>query len=329
MKAAMTLLVLLALSIASVVGQSPSIKCDYGFTSSNQYTCTMAIYNPSGLNNFSEINGTHVTGMTSSDVQRIFLDGMPRNTLNFPSIICQTFKNAFTIDFVAAGIERLDADSFSNCTQLLMLILLANRINRIDENVFINNHDLRHLEFRENRITELPENLFASQQRLTFLSLYGNNVSDFHDNTFKPLKNLEHLNLASTRVTKLKHSWFEPLENLREIYIFNNQIEEFPEGIFASLKNLWIISAFSMNLTVIHSDSFGHLPRFSHIILNNNNIYAFDERFVDNTVLSNLIMERNICVNESIADHSPSRPALRNMMRTCFENYEALLNGKF
>ncbi|XP_070505374.1 carboxypeptidase N subunit 2-like isoform X2 [Chironomus tepperi] len=321
------LFLILLMNIFRVLGQQPSITCNYLISTNNEYTCRMEIYNPSGLNNFREVNGTHLENMSSSDVIRIEIFGSTRNTLNFPSIICLTFTNVVTIDFTRAEIQRIDAGSFKRCTILEVLFLDSNRISHINEDAFFNNRELRILHFSHNQLIEVPENTFVHLHQLIRLSLTGNNISDFADNTFKSLTSLETLNLAKTRITKLRSSWFETLENLQILWIYENSIDDFPEGIFAPLKNMWLLTAFHMNLTVIHSSSFGPLPRLNSVDFHANQIDAFDEKFMDNTDVGTLDMMSNVCANDWMSDNKPSRETLRATMRICFENYRRLVNA--
>lgn len=327
MKFVLLLSILLSL-ILVVLGQQPTISCFYSTSADYGYSCSMEIYNPNGLNNFNEINGTHLVGKTNDDVRYVVIAGPLRSTTIFPSIICETFRNVTQINFASVGIQRIDNDSFSSCLSLEVLILYFNKINRIDVNAFINNKNLTTLELRNNELTEVHENTFVNQEQLTALTLSTNFISDFGDNTFKPLKNLEMLAFNTNFITILKHSWFESLENLQILFIYQNVISDLPKGIFAPLSKMYLLAAAQMNLTVIHSNSFGLLPNLNTIDFYNNKINAFDERLIDNTAIGTLDMISNWCANEWIQDHSESREVLRAAMSACFENYRNLTGGK-
>jgi len=285
-----------------ICGQNELISCEYHAISSG-YTCNLKITNPNGFNNFTAINGTHLTGMADNDV-KIIISNSQSNTLNVPSIICEKFKNAETINLYLSKIRRIDDYSFEKCKKLLYLELISNLITVIDEDAFEENVNLQKLYIGLNPITDLPEDLF------------------------EPLKNLTVLSFSRSEISILRPEWFEPLGNLKTLSIYENPIEIFPKKIFEPLKNLSVLYSYKCNLKEIHSDSFGVHPYLKTISFHLNQIDAIDERIIDNTNVTNFYMTMNLCADVNITDTSASRESMRTALKTCFENYEELYPGK-
>ena len=301
------------------------ISCEYRIESSFGYLCIISIENPNGLNNFTEIKGTHLAGKNDDDVRYIY--GYAQSSLNIPSIICDKFKFITRISLSSSGIEKIDEYSFKNCKNLRSLGIDTNNITKVDEKSFIQNLELQTLFMNSNPLSELPENVFANQHKLNNLVLYSNEFSDLPKNIFKSLINLNELWFRQNQLKSLRVEWFENLENIKTLYLEANQIEELPKNVFSSLKNLREIQLGNNTLKVIHSDSFGVLPNLTNVFIGNNQINAIDERFVDNTGVELLDMRGNLCANFIIYDSSSSKYQIRNALQTCFDNYKALFPG--
>ena len=278
------------LNVYMTSGQNINIGCIYG-NFQLRYTCMITIFNPDGFNNFTHISGQHLPGMTDTTVEPIFGE-RGSVTLNFPSAICEIFRNLRVIDLSNAEIQIIDEESFSNCWNLRQLFLNDNKISRLYERSFSQNIYLEILSFINNEIEDVPEKIFENQQQLIYIALPNNLVSDFADDTFKPLSSLQTLLIDSNLISKLKHNWFETLVNLRILVISGNPIDELPEHIFNPLTSLTNFLATNMNLTIFSSESFGNHRSLNWVHLQNNQITAFDEQFIDNTGVSVLNMTK-------------------------------------
>ena len=291
-------------NIQYILGQNSLLSCDYYVSISSGYTCILKLINPNGFNNFTTINGTHLTGMTDNDVI-VISSNSQSNTQNIPSIICEKFKNTEMIMMYLNNIQRIDDYSFEKCEQLLYLELISNLITEIDEDAFEENIKLEKLFIGLNPLNDLPEDLF------------------------EPLKNLTVLSISRNQITALRPEWFEPLENLQTLWIYENPIEELPKNIFKPLRNLIGLYAYKCNLKEISSESFGIHPQLTTFSFHMNQIEAIDERIIDNTNVTNFYMTTNLCADINITDTSASRQSMRTDLRNCFDNYDELYPGKF
>lgn len=285
--------------------------------------CNLIIQNPNGLNNFTEIDGTHLSGKGNNDVRTI--ESYSERTINIPSIICETFQYAIRIVLYKVEIQTIDEYSFKNCAKLSYLDLTENKITTIEEKSFINNIELESFYFWGNLLTTLPENVFEKQQKLKILWLTANKISDLPKNIFSSLTNLNRLDIQANQIKNLKVEWFENLEQLVSVYLHGNLIEELFTNIFNSTKKLERIWLHNNKLKVI--PSIGILPKLTLITLDANKINAIDSRLIDNTGVEELSMIGNQCANYIIFDNSTSRHSMRNELQTCFDNYEAMFSG--
>ena len=285
-----------------ICGQNEVLSCNYYTDSSFGYRCDLTIKNPNGLNNFSGIKGSHSTGRTDLSVK--YIVGAPgSNTTNIPSIICRKFRNATRIAYENMGIQRIDDDSFRDCTGLYLVDLEGNKIKQIHENSFQRNLELITIGLWHNELTQLPENLF--------LKLYK----------------LGRLNLDFNKITSLPTNIFRPLIRLNVLYLEENLIEDLPANVFSNLKRLVELWLYGNKLKVIHGDSFGILPELKIVPLHNNQISAIDEGFVNNTGVVRIDIRNNLCVDKAIFDNTGPREAMRAELQQCFKNYETLVSN--
>jgi len=302
------------------------LSCSFRTDSYYGYTCVLTIQNPNGLNNFTGISGTHLTGKSNRDVQCITRSS-GSNTTNIPSIICEKFKYVTRIYLQSIGIQIVDEYSFKSCKNLLYLSLAGNKITKFDEKSFSEKLELQTLHLNNNQLTTLPANVFANQQKLKELWLYGNRITDLPENIFHSLTNLTILDMDNNQIKNLSSEWFKNLQTLIFLYLNSNQIEELPKNVFSPLEKTTLITLRMNELKVIHSDSFGISPNLTDVYFENNQINAIDERFIDNIGLHWLDMRSNSCANDFIFDSSASRQSMRNTLQTCFNNYKALYPG--
>ncbi|KAL7043551.1 hypothetical protein ACKWTF_001568 [Chironomus riparius] len=287
-------------NLSFVCGQNEALSCNYS-NSSSGYSCGLKIINPNGFNNFTGINGTHLTGMTDIDVLHVYKS--LSNTLNIPSIICETFQNTQTIELTASGIQLIDEDSFQKCTKLQYLDLKNNKIRQFHKNAFKENSELAYLLLWYNQITELPEDPFSNLQKLVRLDFELNNI------------------------TILPENIFNPLTGLSVLYLEKNSIEVLPRNIFSSLQNMSTLVMHNNKLKILHSDSFGHLPKLEAVNMNSNQIDAIDGRLINNTGVISFELRSNLCVSKDIFDNSDSRESMRADLKLCFENYDRIMSG--
>ncbi|XP_070494579.1 leucine-rich repeat-containing protein 15-like [Chironomus tepperi] len=310
----------LLLNFSLIFGQNAAISCRFSSQGTN-YNCNLSINNPNGLNNFTQINGTHLEGRSDEDVVGV-LPEAGSSSINIPSIICSRFRNIRTVVLTNIGLQRVNRNSFNNCKMLSGLYLNDNRINFIESGSFGENPELLNLWIYSNELTTLPENLFFNQSKLLDLDLTENRIADLPANIFRPLTNLQELYLYANQITNIRPQWFDSLENLQFLFLNENQIEELPENAFKGLKNLEVFGLDDNNLKVIHSESFGIHPKLNVIYLMRNQIYAVDELLFNNTEMLNyLFFTGNVCADVDINDALDNREHMMNILEPCFENY--------
>jgi Leucine-rich repeat (LRR) protein len=209
-----------------------------------------------------------------------------------------------TIYYIQLGIRTLGPDSFWSCNNLLDLNIWINQIEDVHDLTFALNPKLRRLDMRQNRISTMPRILFFSLSDMRTLNLEQNNLTVLHPDLFVNQWQLTNLNLQF------------------------NRIEELPKAVFSSMFGLEQLNMNNNRLSIIHSDSFGILPSLTNASFVNNQINAIDEKFIDNTGLTNIDMRGNICANSNIIDTTPNRGNMKAALSVCFQNYEYLQGGK-
>lgn len=290
------LIFLLNIFVHLAKSQNEVIKCNYYLQSySNRYQCDLLIQNPNGLNNFQDISGTHLDGKTDNDVNGVYIN-YNSDSLNFPSIICDKFKNLGSVE-ISGEVQEIHDYSLKNCINLHSLSISGN-IKKINKNAFTENINLLDLRISQTELTTLPVYVFPKLgNSLTFLSLSYNKLNN------------------------VKLEWFKALEHLETLRLDNNEIEELPLNIFVPAKNL---TTFSMNfnrLKVLSAKSFYNVSKLDYSF-NDNSIEAVDENFIIQSQFIYNKFSNNFCL-----------AADRNTMLTmsyfekCIENYRAWETG--
>ena len=82
------------------------------------------------------------------------------------------------------------------------------------------------------------------------------------------------------------------------------------------------------NIKVINSDSFRGLSTLEVLYFDENQIDTIDENLIDTTRIYQIDGRSNICVNQSIADHTVSKVQIRTLLRKCFQNFDELLTSE-
>lgn len=266
--------------ICAAYGQNEFLSCTYQIDETYGYTCVLSIRNLNGVNNFTEILGTHLGNYSDIDVTRVFSHANRSITTNIPSIICRTFYKTKFLFLRELGIEVVGINALSGCENLVELQIINNFIN------------------------DLPEGIF------------------------KGFSALKLLNLGSNRINQLRPQWFASMRNLQDLRLGSNNIRELPPNVFVPLRSVERIELQNNLIRAIHSDSFGVLIKFSTLTIQNNSVQAIDERFIDNTDITNINILSNICVNLNFVDATAARTTMRTNLRPCLNNYLNLINGE-
>lgn len=221
----MELFLIISLLLTVTVAQQPFLTCNYEFYD-GVYLCNLAINNPNGLNNFTEIGGIHLEGFTNADIRRIYRrSGI---STNVPSIICDTFPHLDRFYLEYTGLTEIDDGAFGSCSQATAFYLNSNNINSVSTNAFVNNPDLIYIDLHENLLSTLPENVFMNQQNLEILILNYNPFGDFPIGLFRPLVSIQGVYLGDCNLTAINNQSFRTNTNMGYLYAGGNRIAVSP-----------------------------------------------------------------------------------------------------
>ncbi|KAL7051781.1 hypothetical protein ACKWTF_004621 [Chironomus riparius] len=247
-----------------------SLTCNYTDTvdyGQELYVCNLEIQNPSGVDDFTEISGTHLEGRTNADVTGLLLTISSR-TINFPRIICSQFTNMLHINYAHMSIVEVTQNTFSGCPNLEWLRLWNNTIEQVHEQAFANNSRLKYLNLDKNRLTTLPENLFRNLVNLEQLQMSNNPFSFIPSRLFRPLTNLQRLYLIQSNINVVNPEWFATLNNLFQLTLYGNNITSWPENKFAALRNLQIFVVSKNPIgDNLPADAFVDLPNLETLLM--------------------------------------------------------------
>lgn len=211
-------------------GQFEFLNCNYFLQNATFYGCRLEIYNPNRFNNFTNIEGTHLSEKSDRDVKYITRNKIVSSSA-YPSVICEKFKNIEKIEITYSIFEEIDENAFRNCTDLTYLDFGYNKINSLSDKLFRNSQKLTFLSLYNNKISEIGENTFENLQELTLLSLSYNPIERFPKNVFKPLINLARLNADYMNLKVLDSNSFGGHRFLTILSLIGNQINAFDERI--------------------------------------------------------------------------------------------------
>jgi len=268
------------------VAFAQELRCRY-VNYGSVYGCELTIQNPGGLNNFTQIEGNHLSGYSNSRVGVLYrVSGV---TTNVPRIICDTFTNLVSLDLHNTGLTQVDDNAFRGCTLVRQLDLWENSINSISANAFAAMRSVEFLNLEKNRLSSIPADLFANQQNLEMLYLSQNLFQNFPVGIFRPLRNLKHLGIGFSNLIELNNQWFGNntllvdlhaggnsgmritaqsfvgLETLVYLNIGNNEINQLPAGLFSPLRVLRDLDMHNNTFTELRADAFSGLSNLAYL----------------------------------------------------------------
>ncbi|XP_070504934.1 uncharacterized protein [Chironomus tepperi] len=251
------------------------IKYDYTFDPMNQnksyYSCYLNTNIKSSFNKVTTINGQHDSGHTDDDVNFLYTDKIGHiNT--FSSIFCQKFKNLKFIRTFNADIQSIDGNSFENCENLDILMLIGTQFHYIPHELLTRNSKLSEIWFTNSRLTTLSENLFISQNNLKRLYLHVNQINFLPSNVFDPLIELKTLDLGINNLQSIDSKWFKNLINLNWLILDENQITVVQDKSFEFLTNLEFASFSNNRINLLNSSFFVGLHNLKDLSLDRNGI---------------------------------------------------------
>lgn len=227
-KSVISLAILLAISNLTY-SQNEVVSCNYLVDEEFGYTCVMSIRNLNGVNNFTEILGTHVVNHSDEKVMRVFSHANRSITTNVPSIICATFNNSKRLHLRDLGIRILDEHALRGCERLVELEMPNNNITNLPANVFKDFTEMRFINFASNQITQLRPELFTSMINLEVLRLNTNFISELPRGIFIPVRNLQSLELNNNRLRAIHSDSFGVLPKFHLLLVASNFIQAIDE----------------------------------------------------------------------------------------------------
>ena len=134
-------------------------------------------------------------------------------------------------------IQIIDADAFSNLTQLKELWLSESCIEFIDKNLFSNLINLKKLTLCRNQIESIEENCFSNLHNLEYLDMSHNQLRSLSVKSFVGLDNLKELFLRDNKLVSFDLEIFDIIGKIEEIYLCYNPIINKDEILNRSLKS--------------------------------------------------------------------------------------------
>ncbi len=238
-KVKMVLKSLILLLVAFGYTSSQQMTCTYSIVTTNninKYHCKLNISNPNGLDDAVSIGGVHsgsdssyvddygnlISNSTFNDssVQIVSVVGI---TKNIPSAICRQFPNVETLSLFNVGIQIVTA---TKCSKLTDLQLYYNSLEQ----------------------SSLPD-LCQFQPELRLLRLSSNKLKAIPDITLKSCKNLIYINADYNQISALSSTLFASTPMIQTISFGYNPISVIPSGIFNGLTELKALHLHNLNIT--------------------------------------------------------------------------------
>lgn len=139
-----------------------------------------------------------------------------------------------------------------------------------------------------NNLTKLETNAFVQSPNLMMLTFFKNSIAEIHVDAFAGLMELKNLTLSMNKISKLEVGVFSCLENLEFLWLAGNDIKILPADIFEKNSNLKCVNIIR------------------------NKIIGIDMKFMNPGIYSELVLEGNICINDTIKSNETEK------LKTCF-----------
>lgn len=137
--------------------------------------------------------------------------------------LCQTFPNLEELHLRKSKLREVRKNSFSFCTQIHSLFLIANQLTELNEGIFDFNLNLERLYLNINFIRYLHPRVFVNLKRLKALHLQDNQLTRFDAVLLESQANLEQLVLHTNDLLELdEKKLLECLPALKKVAFNNN-----------------------------------------------------------------------------------------------------------
>lgn len=258
----------------------------------------MALNNPDGFDNFTNVQGTHIGTYSDENVWTvlIFLGKSPI----IPSVICQQFKFLNHIAVLGRGLEKLTEKALADC-YFLESLGIEDSVVEFHPNSLENNPFLGSIWISSTNIQTLPEALLQKNSMLNWISIFGNkHLRELPANFFKNTTRAEVVSVMANDLQVWHAEWFQSMPLLKELTLSHNFISEIPPFALNSsrLTSLRISSNLIRNIS---RQSLGDISNLNNFQMNFNFVGRVDkEVFKDAKKLNILGIESNMCADITI-----------------------------
>lgn len=231
-------LVAILLGSPAVDAQAITVRCEFEFTQSTFYTCSLPdvtipddpyqeiVFDTSG----------HVEGLTNDDVVRATVYGG-----SVPFIITQfftTFPNIRMMAISPSGLLRIQSKAFVGAYNLEQFASYRNPLTTVESYGFAYAQNLTEIDLYNNAITTIDNNAFEGLESLIYLNIGGNNISTLSPELFSSLSSLTHFSGALNQIASLPGNTFANNRRLRNVDFFNNRIDAIGRSFLDSLDDV-------------------------------------------------------------------------------------------
>ena len=159
-----------------------------------------------------------------------------------PADLCDNCPSLFSL--LANNNSITSIPSLTNCTNLELAYLFANKIANLSNQPFRGQKSLRFIRLDHNIIQALPEHAFSHLSSLRYLYLHYNQIRTVERSTFFNTTQLQLLALSFNRIDTLVSDVFRDASELEFLYINDNNLKKISQQAFpSSMEHLLVLDA--------------------------------------------------------------------------------------
>ncbi|XP_072024540.1 uncharacterized protein [Amphiura filiformis] len=203
-----------------------------------------------------------------------------------PDII---LANSTTLDLSNRRVTQVEPNTFSNLTDVIILLLSRNNISTIEPDIF------------------------KGLQNIHTLDLSFNQISSIEAGSFLHLYTLKRLLLNVNKLLYISHSWLDGLVSVQVLYLGGNTINDVESDIYSDMESSQVLSITDSQLSQIEnlpselllldlsSNNFSSFPidlpkNLTHISFDNNQFSLLNQTKFSSTLIS-LVLSNNDIVS--------------------------------
>lgn len=184
------------------------------------------------------------------------------------------FENLISFDISGVELENLDTRTFSNATNLKMLIASHNELSEIPPQLFINAVQIESVDFSNNIIQRIHPLAFENAVNLKTLIVSNNRLAKIPLEIFTNAINIESLDFSNKFLKQIDPSTFESAGNLKKLIISSNYITEIPSKLFSHVVKIERIDLSNNTIQCIKPMTFENNTNLKALNLSHNEIRA-------------------------------------------------------